>query len=168
VDRGDLLGNAILSEDCRWKLLLSRFSKPVDRSLWGMLPADQHAYYDPTRISHFPGLDPAAALFRSNADPASNYGRSARRSGMRSGTGFDDQGPQVRCARQAHRLVSAATAKLYTAHADVLVAQYKGYDRSPACTSRAVDARRKPRRSRRLEVAYAAYRKYVSDHGERW
>jgi endothelin-converting enzyme/putative endopeptidase len=38
VNRGDLLGNAVRSDEFEWNLLLSRYTKPVDRTLWDMLP----------------------------------------------------------------------------------------------------------------------------------
>ena len=49
VDRGDLFGNAIRSSEFGWKLQLSRLPKPVDRTLWDMLPQTNNAYYDPTQ-----------------------------------------------------------------------------------------------------------------------
>ena len=44
-----LLGNALKSADFDWKLELSRFPRPVDRTLWGMFPQTNNAYYDPTK-----------------------------------------------------------------------------------------------------------------------
>jgi len=74
VDRGDLLGNAIRANDFQWKLQLSRFPKPVDRSLWDMLPQTNNAYYDPTQNQiTFPAAILQPPYFDSNADAASNY-----------------------------------------------------------------------------------------------
>jgi putative endopeptidase len=66
VVRGDMLGNAMRSEKFEMDLVLSRFPKPVDRSLWDMTPQTVNAYYDPTvnQIT-LSGGDPAGALFRS-------------------------------------------------------------------------------------------------------
>ena len=37
------------SEQFDWDLLLERMKKPVDRTLWGMTPQTNNAYYDPTQ-----------------------------------------------------------------------------------------------------------------------
>jgi endothelin-converting enzyme/putative endopeptidase len=63
VVRGDPLGNAIRAGEFDWNLELSRFPKPVDRTLWGMTP---QTINEP---DHLPGGDPAAALLRSERRP---------------------------------------------------------------------------------------------------
>jgi endothelin-converting enzyme/putative endopeptidase len=168
VDRGDLLGNAIRSEDFDWKLLLSRFSKPVDRSLWGMLPQTNNAYYDPTQNQiTFPAAILQPPYFDPNADPASNYGSIGATIGHEIGHGFDDQGRKFDAHGKLTDWWSAATAKLYTAHADVLVAQYNGYEPIPGVHIKGqLTLGENLGDLGGLEVAYAAYRKYVADHGE--
>src|SRR5690348_6185161 len=47
VVKGDLLGNVMRSGQFDWDLELSRFPKPVDRTLWGMTPQTINAYYNP-------------------------------------------------------------------------------------------------------------------------
>ena len=70
---GDLLGNAMRSEKFEWNLLLARYPKPVDRTLWDMTPQTVNAYYDPTvnQIT-FPAAILQAPYFDPNADPAVN------------------------------------------------------------------------------------------------
>jgi endothelin-converting enzyme/putative endopeptidase len=46
VDRGDLFGNVMRADEFEWDLLLSRYPQPVDRTLWGMTPQTNNAYYD--------------------------------------------------------------------------------------------------------------------------
>src|SRR5258705_4254533 len=126
--RGDLFGNAIRSQDFDWKLLLSRFPKPVDRSLWSMLPQTNNAYYDPTQNQiTFPAAILQPPYFDPNADPASNYGSIGATIGHEIGHGFDDQGRKFDAHGKLSDWWSPATAKLYTAHADLLVSQYNGY-----------------------------------------
>ena len=79
--------------DFQWKLLLSRYSKPVDRALWDMLPQTNNAYYDPTQNQiTFPAAILQPPYFDPNADPASNYGSIGATIGHEIGHGFDDQG----------------------------------------------------------------------------
>jgi endothelin-converting enzyme/putative endopeptidase len=168
VQRDDLLGNAIRSDDFEWKLLLSRFPKPVDRSLWDMLPQTNNAYYDPTQNQiTFPAAILQPPYFDPNADAASNYGSIGATIGHEIGHGFDDQGRKFDAHGKLTDWWSADTAKLYTAHADKLVAQYNGYEPIPGVHIKGqLTLGENLGDLGGLEVAYAAYRKYVSEHGE--
>ena len=145
VKRDDLFGNAIRANDFQWKLLLSRFPKPVDRSLWDMLPQTNNAYYDPTQNQiTFP-----AAI------------------GHEIGHGFDDQGRKFNAHGKLADWWSPQTAKLYTAHADKLVAQYNSYEPIPGVHIKGrLTLGENLGDLGGLEVAYSAYRKYVARHGE--
>jgi len=168
VDRGDLFGNAIRSDDFQWKLLLSRFPKPVDRSLWGMTPQTNNAYYDPTQNQiTFPAAILQPPYFDPSADPASNYGSIGATIGHEIGHGFDDQGRKFDEHGKLSDWWSPATAKLYTEHADKLVAQYNGYEPIPGVHIKGqLTLGENLGDLGGLEVAYAAYRKYVEKHGE--
>jgi len=168
VKRDDLLGNAIRSDDFQWKLLLSRYSKPVDRSLWDMLPQTNNAYYDPTQNQiTFPAAILQPPYFDPKADPASNYGSIGATIGHEIGHGFDDQGRKFDAHGKLADWWSPATAKLYTAHADKLVAQYNGYEPIPGVHIKGqLTLGENLGDLGGLEVAYAAYRKYVERHGE--
>ena len=168
VKRGDLLGNAIRSNDFDWKLLLSRFPKPVDRTLWDMLPQTNNAYYDPTQNQiTFPAAILQPPYFDPNADPASNYGSIGATIGHEIGHGFDDQGRKFDAHGRLTDWWTPATAKLYTAHADQLVAQYNGYEPIPGVHIKGqLTLGENLGDLGGLEVAYAAYRKYVAQHGE--
>ena len=47
VRRGDMLGNSLRAAQFDWALQRDRWTRPVDKSLWGMLPQTNNAYYDP-------------------------------------------------------------------------------------------------------------------------
>jgi putative endopeptidase len=168
VKRGDLFGNAIRSDDFEWKLLLSRYPKPVDRSLWDMLPQTNNAYYDPTQNQiTFPAAILQPPYFDPNADAASNYGSIGATIGHEIGHGFDDQGRKFDEHGRLADWWSPSTAKLYTAHANKLVAQYNGYEPIPGVHIKGqLTLGENLGDLGGLEVAYAAYRKYVADHGE--
>ena len=168
VKRDDLLGNAIRSDDFEWKLLLKRFPKPVDRSLWDMLPQTNNAYYDPTQNQiTFPAAILQPPYFDPGADPASNYGSIGATIGHESGHGFDDQGRKFDGYGRLTDWWSPATAKLYTAHADKLVSQFNGYEPIPGVHIKGqLTLGENLGDLGGLEVAYAAYQRYVATHGE--
>ena len=168
VKRGDLLGNAIRSDDFEWKLLLSRFPKAVDRTLWDMLPQTNNAYYDPTQNQiTFPAAILQPPYFDPNADPASNYGSIGATIGHEIGHGFDDQGRKFDAHGKLADWWTPATAKLYTAKASRLVGQYNGYEPIPGVHIKGeLTLGENLGDLGGLEVAYAAYRKYVAEHGE--
>jgi endothelin-converting enzyme/putative endopeptidase len=168
VKRDDLLGNAIRSDDFDWKLLLSRFPKPVDRSLWDMLPQTNNAYYDPTQNQiTFPAAILQPPYFDPNADPASNYGSIGATIGHEIGHGFDDQGRKFNAYGKLADWWTAPTAKLYTAKASRLVGQYNSYEPIPGVHIKGeLTLGENLGDLGGLEIAYAAYRKYVADHGE--
>ena len=93
VVKGDPLGNAVRAGEFDWNLELSRFPKPVDRTLWGMTPQTINAYYNPlaNQIT-FPAAILQPPFFDPNADAAANYGAIGAVIGHEMGHGFDDEG----------------------------------------------------------------------------
>jgi endothelin-converting enzyme/putative endopeptidase len=168
VKRDDLLGNAMRSDKFDWDLLLSRYPKPVDRTLWGMLPQTNNAYYDPTQNQiTFPAAILQPPYFDPNADPASNYGSIGATIGHEIGHGFDDQGRKFNAAGELKDWWSPATAKLYTERAQTLVKQYDAYEPIPGVHIKGqLTLGENLGDLGGLEVAYAAYRRYVAKHGE--
>jgi endothelin-converting enzyme/putative endopeptidase len=168
VKRGDLLGNAIRTDDFQWKLLLSRYPKPVDRSLWDMLPQTNNAYYDPTQNQiTFPAAILQPPYFDPNADAASNYGSIGATIGHEIGHGFDDQGRKFDSKGRLRDWWTAESAKLYTAQATKLVGQYNGYEPIQGVHIKGeLTLGENLGDLGGLEIAYAAYRRYVAQHGE--
>ena len=168
VDRDDLLGNAIRSDDFEWKLLLSRFPKPVDRSLWDMLPQTNNAYYDPTQNQiTFPAAILQPPYFDPNADPASNYGSIGATIGHEIGHGFDDQGRKFDAHGRLADWWTPMAAKLYTGRTAELVKQFDSYEPIPGVHIKGeLTLGENLGDLGGLEVAYAAYRRYVAEHGE--
>jgi putative endopeptidase len=168
VKRGDLLGNAMRSNQFDWDLLLSRLPNPVDRTLWGMLPQTNNAYYDPTQNQiTFPAAILQPPYFDPNADPASNYGSIGATIGHEIGHGFDDQGRQFDGKGRLRDWWTPTAAKLYTARAQRLVQQFNGYEPIPGVHIKGqLTLGENLGDLGGLEVAYAAYRRYVAAHGE--
>ncbi len=168
VDRGDLLGNAIRSDEFEWQLLLSRFPKPVDRSLWDILPQTNNAYYDPTQNQiTFPAAILQPPYFDPKSDPASNYGSIGATIGHEIGHGFDDQGRKFDAHGRLADWWTPTATKLYTARTAELVKQFDSYEPIPGVHIKGeLTLGENLGDLGGLEVAYAAYRRYVDEHGE--
>jgi endothelin-converting enzyme/putative endopeptidase len=168
VSRDDLLGNVARADEFQWNLLLERMKHPVDRSLWGMLPQTNNAYYDPsTNQITFPAAILQPPYFDPNADPAANYGSIGATIGHEIGHGFDDQGRLYDASGKLRDWWTPATTESYTKRAQALVKQYDSYEPIPGTHIKGqLTLGENIGDLAGLEVAYAAYRKYVSKHGE--
>ncbi len=168
VKRGDVLGNAIAAANFDWNLQLSRLPKPVDRALWSMTPQTNNAYYDPTQNQiTFPAAILQPPYFDPNADPAANYGSIGATIGHEIGHGFDDQGRQFDGAGKLRDWWSAAAAKAFGERTAALVKQYDGYEPVPGVHIKGqLTLGENIGDLGGLEMAYAAYRRYVATHGE--
>ena len=168
VDRGDLLGNVMRSGQFDWDLQLSRYWKPVDRTLWSMTPQTNNAYYDPTQNQiTFPAGILQPPYFDPDADPAANYGSIGATIGHEIGHGFDDQGRKFDGSGKLRDWWSEASAKQYMARAAELVKQYDQYEPIPGVKIKGeLTLGENLGDLGGLEVAYAAYRHYVAEHGE--
>jgi endothelin-converting enzyme/putative endopeptidase len=168
VDRTDLLGNVLRSNQFDWDLLLTRMKKPVDRSLWDMLPQTNNAYYDPTQNQiTFPAAILQPPYFDPDADAAANYGSIGATIGHEIGHGFDDQGRKFDASGKLRDWWTPATSKLYEAQAAELVKQYDAYEPIPGVHIKGqLTLGENLGDLGGLEVAYAAYRRYVAAHGE--
>jgi len=168
VDRHDLLGDAVRAEKFQWNLEVARYPKPVDRGLWNMVPQEVNAYYNPlaNQIT-FPAAILQPPYFDPNADPAVNYGSEGAVIGHEMGHGFDDQGRHFDESGKVRDWWSADAAKAFGARAAVLGAQFDTYEPVPG-----VHINGKLTMGENLgdlgglEAAYAAWRRYVAQHGE--
>ncbi|MFL6853724.1 MAG: M13 family metallopeptidase [Sphingomicrobium sp.] len=168
VDRGDLFGNVMRADEFEWDLLLSRYPKPVDRTLWGMTPQTNNAYYDPTQNQiTFPAAILQPPYFDPYADPAANYGSIGATIGHEIGHGFDDQGRKFDGSGKLRDWWTPATASKYEAHAKELVKQYDAFEPIPGVHIKGqLTLGENLGDLGGLEVAYSAYRRYVAAHGE--
>jgi putative endopeptidase len=168
VVKGNPLANAMAAADFDWKLQLSRFPKPVDRTLWGMNPQTINAYYNPlaNQIT-FPAAILQPPFFDPNADPAVNYGAIGAVIGHEMGHGFDNEGRKFDPKGKLRDWWSPQAAKSFTAKTDALIAQYNGFKPFPDL---AVNGKLTLGENigdlSGVEAAYAAYLKYVAKHGQ--
>lgn len=168
VVKGDALGNAMRSGQFDWNLQLSRFPKPVDRTLWGMYPQTINAYYNPlaNQIT-FPAAILQPPFFDPNADAAANYGAIGAVIGHEMGHGFDDEGRKFDPEGALRDWWSPQAAKAYGTRTDALVKQYNQFTPLPG-----LNLNGKLTLGENLgdlsgvEAAYAAYKKYTAKHGE--
>ena len=168
ISRTDLLGDSVRSEQFEWALQLKRFLKPVDKSLWNMVPQEVNAYYSPlTNQITFPAAILQPPYFDPNADPAVNYGGEGGVIGHEMGHGFDDQGRHYDETGKLRDWWTPDAAKAFGARAAMLGAQFDSYEPVPG-----VHINGKLTMGENIgdlggiEAAYAAWRRYVAQHGE--
>ena len=168
VERGDLLGNVVRSEDFQWKLQLDRLGKPVDRSLWDMTPQTVNAYYNPlmNQIT-FPAAILQPPYFDPKADPAVNYGAIGAIIGHEIGHGFDDQGRQFDPTGRIRDWWTPASSAEFNKRAETFGRQYDQYE--PIAGTK-INGKLTMGENigdlGGLEMAYAAYKRYTAEHGE--
>lgn len=168
VERDDLLGNAVRAGEFAWNLQLSRLGKPVDRALWDMNPQEVNAYYNPlmNQIT-FPAAILQPPYFDPAADAAVNYGSIGAIIGHEIGHGFDDQGRQFDASGRLRDWWTEASAIQFTARAEKFGKQYDQYEPIPGThINGKLTMGENIGDLGGLEMAYAAYRRYVAKHGE--
>lgn len=93
ISRNDYLGNVQRTTRFAYNEMLSRFGKPVDKTLWGMTPPTINAYYNSSNNEIvFPAGILQLPFFDFGADDAVNYGGIGAVIGHEMTHGFDDQG----------------------------------------------------------------------------
>ena len=168
VKRGDLLGNVVRSQKFGHELQLSRLGKPVDRALWDMNPQEVNAYYNPlmNQIT-FPAAILQPPYFDPKADPAINYGSIGAIIGHEIGHGFDDQGRQFDATGRIRDWWTAGSGTEFTKRAEKLGKQFDQYEPIPGTKINGkLTMGENIGDLGGLEMAYAAYRRYVAQHGE--
>jgi putative endopeptidase len=168
VTKGDALGNALRAEEFEHQLELSRFPKPVDRSLWGMTPQTINAYYDPSNNQiTFPAAILQAPFFDPAADPAANYGAIGAVIGHEMGHGFDDEGRKFDAHGSLRDWWTPAAVKAYATRTDKLVSQYSAFSPYPGVTINGkLTLGENLGDLSGVEASYVAYKKYVAQHGQ--
>jgi putative endopeptidase len=167
VARNDLLGNVMRSGEFDHQLELSRFPKPVDRSLWAMTPQTVNAYYNPlSNQITFPAAILQPPFFDPNADPAVNYGAIGAIIGHEMGHGFDDQGAQFGPTGKFENWWTPAAKTAFAAHTKALATQYDAYEPVPGThINGALTLGENIGDLGGVEAAYAAYQRYQAKHG---
>ncbi len=95
IDSTNFFANAMRVRTHRFKEMMAKVNKPVDRTLWGMTPPTVNAYYNPGNNEIvFPAGILQFPFFEMNADDAINYGGIGMVIGHEMTHGFDDQGSQ--------------------------------------------------------------------------
>jgi endothelin-converting enzyme/putative endopeptidase len=168
VDRRDLLGNTMRSAEFGWQLQLARLPKPVDRALWDMTPQTVNAYYNPlmNQIT-FPAAILQPPFFDPAADPAVNYGAIGAVIGHEIGHGFDDQGRQFDATGRIRDWWTPTAAAEFAKRAEALGKQYDQFEPIPGTkVNGKLTMGENIGDLGGLEMAYAAYRRHVAQHGE--
>jgi putative endopeptidase len=168
VDRGDLLGNVLRAGEFAWNLQVSRLPNPVDRGLWDMNPQTINASYNPllNQIT-FPAGILQPPFFDPAADPAVNYGAIGAVIGHEIGHGFDDQGRRFDASGRIRDWWTPETDRRFTERATRLGAQYGTYEPLPGLRINGeLTMGENIGDLGGVEMAYAAYRRHVAQHGE--
>ncbi|TCP36016.1 M13 family metallopeptidase [Sphingomonas sp. BK235] len=168
VVSGDPLGNNLRAAEFAHRLDLSRFPKPVDRSLWEMTPQTVNAYYNPlvNQIT-FPAAILQPPFFDPKADAAVNYGAIGAVIGHEMGHGFDDQGSQFAASGKFENWWTPATREAFTKRTGVLVGQFDQYEPIPGVKVKgALTLGENIGDLGGIEAAYSAYQRYQAEHGK--
>ena len=168
VDRADLLGNVMRAGEFDWNLQVSRLGGPVDRGLWAMNPQTINAQYNPlmNQIT-FPAGILQPPFFDPNADPAVNYGAIGAVIGHEIGHGFDDQGRRFDSTGRIRDWWTAEAGRRFEERTARLGAQYSSYEPLPGLNVNGeLTMGENIGDVGGLEMAYAAWRRHVAQHGE--
>ncbi len=128
ISRESYLKNMLAAREWEGKDNVSRYGKPIDRSVWGMTPPTVNAYYNsslneivfPAGIMQPPFFDP-------NADDAVNYGGMGAVIGHEITHGFDDRGRQSDAQGNLRDWWTKEDATEFTKRADMVGAQYSAF-----------------------------------------
>ncbi|GAB3294498.1 M13 family metallopeptidase [Hymenobacter humi] len=128
VNRESALNNLFAAAEWSTKDNLSKFGKPVDRTVWGMTPPTVNAYYNaslneivfPAGILQPPFYDP-------KADDAVNYGGIGAVIGHEMTHGFDDQGRKVDSQGNLRDWWTKEDGEKFMAKADVVGKQFDAF-----------------------------------------
>jgi putative endopeptidase len=133
VERNDLIGNTQRAAIFRRNYELAKLGKPVDEKEWGMTPPTVNAYYSPSMNDiNFPAGILQPPFFDFTIDPAVNFGGIGVVIGHEMTHGFDDQGSKYDGHGNLREWQTADDRKAFTERTDCEVAEYSGFEASPA------------------------------------
>ena len=164
----DLVGNVMRISEWGLRRDSERLVQPVDRSQWPMTAQTVGASYNTlTNQISFPAGILQRPLFDPTYDAPVNYGRIGSAIGHELGHGFDDQGRRYDQAGRLRDWWSPAAATRFEETAGRLGAQFAAYEPVPGFKVNAeVTMGENIGDLGGLEIAYAAYRRHVAQHGE--
>ena len=165
---GDLLGDSLRVTEFQWQEQVRRLDGPVDRLQWPYPPQTVNASYNPllNQIT-FPAGILQPPFFDPNADPAINYGAIGAVIGHEIGHGFDDQGRRFDQNGLIRDWWSEDSSARFTERSDRLVAQYDEFAPLPDMNiNGSLSLGENIGDLGGVEMAYAAYRRHVAEHGE--
>jgi endothelin-converting enzyme/putative endopeptidase len=168
IEPNDLIGNIMRLSEWGLKRDARRLTQPVDRSEWPMTAQTVGASYN-TLLNQitFPAGILQRPLFDPSYDAPVNYGRIGSAIGHELGHGFDDQGRRYDREGRLRDWWSPAAAARYDEMARKLGAQFATYEPLPGFKVNAeVTMGENIGDLGGLEIAYAAYRRHVAQHGE--
>jgi putative endopeptidase len=132
IDRGDLLGNAMRSNQFDYAYNLNKLGKPIYRWEWGMTPMTINAYANFGMVEIvFPAAILQPPFFDPHADPAVNYGGIGSVIGHELSHHFDDQGAKYDKTGRLSDWWTPADVAAFNSRLDKLGAQYDAYEPLP-------------------------------------
>ncbi len=128
VDENDLIGNVQRGNALKYRRMISKLGKPVDRDEWFMTPQTVNAYYNPSMNEIvFPAAILQPPFFNVDADDAVNYGAIVAVIGHEFSHGFDDQGSKSDGLGDLRDWWTESDKQEFKKRAQGLVAQYDAY-----------------------------------------
>jgi putative endopeptidase len=132
IDRGDLLGNAMRSNQFDYAYNVNKLGKPIYRWEWGMTPMTINAYANFGMVEIvFPAAILQPPFFDPNADPAVNYGGIGAVIGHELSHHFDDQGAKYDKTGRLSDWWTPGDVAAFNSRLDKLGAQYDAYEPLP-------------------------------------
>jgi len=132
IDRGDLLGNAMRSNQFDYAYNVEKLGKPIYRWEWGMTPMTINAYANFGMVEIvFPAAILQPPFFDPNADPAVNYGGIGAVIGHELSHHFDDQGAKYDKTGRLSDWWTPQDVAAFNSRLDKLGAEYDAYEPLP-------------------------------------
>jgi putative endopeptidase len=168
VVRGDAYGNSQRANAFNHRRQLAKIGKPVDKTEWYMTPPTVNAYYNPLENNiNFPAGILQPPFFYRSGDEAVNLGAAGAVVGHELSHGFDDQGRRFDASGRIRDWWTPETDRRFTERATRLGAQYGTYEPLPGLRINGeLTMGENIGDLGGVEMAYAAYRRHVAQHGE--
>ena len=132
IDRDDLIGNAMRSNQFDYAYNVNKLGKPIYRWEWGMTPMTINAYANFGMVEIvFPAAILQPPFFDPNADPAVNYGGIGAVIGHELSHHFDDQGAKYDKTGRLSDWWTPQDVAAFNSRLDKLGAEYDAYEPLP-------------------------------------